>query len=75
MAISVTGMVGYIRTRNTPKGVELYIDPKIKLKQTATGPKVTKPDDCAGILYSVPGPNDPTTGQPTHKLEVQYPEE
>ena len=68
MAIELDKMVGYIRSRPKPgrKGeVELYIDPKVKMKQTDNGPVVTKPEDCVGILYGVGD----------GKLEVRYPEE
>lgn len=68
MAIPLEGMVGYIRTRRKPgagEELELYIDPNVQLTQTITGPVVTKPSDCAGILY----------GAGEGKLEVRYPEE
>ena len=68
MAIPLENMVGYIRSRpkpGRPKELELYIDPKVVMKQTDAGPVVSKPDDCAGILY----------GAGEGKLEVRYPEE
>lgn len=74
MAISLENMVGYIRSRKKPgrtEEVELYIDPRVQLKQTANGPVVTKPADCAGILYGEVDEHGKATG----RLKVEYPEE
>ncbi len=68
MPIPLENMVGYIRSRRKPgraNEVELYIDPMVKMKQTAAGPVVTKPEDCAGIIY----------GDGSGKLRIEYPEE
>ncbi|QJW98688.1 hypothetical protein [Frigoriglobus tundricola] len=77
MAIPIEGMVGYIRSRPKRNGppkkgpdgkplpaeLELWIDQTVLLTTTPTGPVVSKPADCTGILYSVNG-----------KLVVEYPE-
>ncbi len=72
MPIPLEGMVGYIRSRKKPgrKGeVELYIDPHVKMKQTANGPVVSVPEDCAGIIYGN------AEGENKGKLRIEYPEE
>jgi hypothetical protein len=72
MAIPLENMVGYVRSRvkhgtqNQPKPeVELFIDPNVLIQKTPAGPKVGKPADCCGILYSTAD----------GKLEVRYPDE